>query len=449
MLFTINFSTYPQSSTYQSAIRALLWKQSATMLATKPEGIKYRVKAQTWDNDNPYVVDSQTFIYSGSRVSLFDYNSLSFLYPENFSGLLEPLSQDVPRPLGVLADSIFSYTAQGPLNVTTAVYEDGDKVSYSSFSFIPPNDVRQWAVRYNSLGYINALYYIEGPMSQGDTILKREITYVGNTEKIATDSFFDKGPNGYISSKFIRYYYNSNGKPDSILIFYITPTGLISLSEKQFFTYYPNGNLWTSGDNAISGPENWIFRDSFAYIQGIIYTTFHESSRRIITSNADVKTSYKAITYPGANGLPDSVTHYYKNNQSPTWSRNPTALFTYTAFGAPDYIELRSVYGSSSRRNKFYYDIYEDNKIAKDNITIAPNPFPGYILINNYGNVSLSAELAVIDILGRRINSRTIVLRSGSNQVDLQYLACGMYIITLKESRNSKEFLWIGKMVRL
>ncbi len=33
--------------------------------------------------------------------------------------------------------------------------------------------------------------------------------------------------------------------------------------------------------------------------------------------------------------------------------------------------------------SKFYYDIYEDNKSLKDDITMAPKPFPGYILIHN------------------------------------------------------------------
>lgn len=438
--------------TYRSMVNNLLKQQEYNgQIAAKPTDIQHRVKSQVLISDFS-LKDSTVFKYSGTRNSTFNYDSDGFAYNNYFEPyytLLPPIPY-INNPSDLQADSIIVYKDNILNSKINATYRTDNKLIKSNTTQFPAGTAPEYGTfsLYNSGGHMIATYNIY----DNDTTDKRTITYNAAFTQVLVDSFFEKDGSNYELSTVTRYAYNNQNKVDSILVSESTGPGQFEAIDNIIFDYYPDGKMREMTYYYLGeGSDNFPNIDSFGYTAGIAYTTLWDVRSTFIIEEDTINYWERTIKYPGSNGLPDSVKNFNFDEQSSSWIEYENAVYTYTAFNAPETISFYES-GEQFGLNRFYYEEYDDGISSVRSIAeskefmVYPNPFAHNFSIewkSALPNEKVTVKL--VNIIGQEVLNISMKQHPGKNEITLPAINAGTYVLIIQTADGKT---WSQKMIK-
>ncbi len=434
----------------------VLHSQSISNTAQKPTEIRQRVIAQATELMLPgNSLDSTTFHYNGLKGSTFDWNSLNYSYNSDFNNLYDPLfrfpGQD--NPMNMLADSISIYSDDELTWYANARYRTDNKIDSlrikyndGSGNFLAVKDYNS----YNAQGVLVKTFNLQ-ELTPGDldTFLTKSFSYNSTYTRIERDSTWISF-SGSTELAGITTYHYSNNKLDSIRAWDIYGAPL-TLSTTIKLTYNSNGKISTlKSYDHFSGSPVLSYADTIGYTSGVDYMTFFQED--YYDEDGVFTDGTREIKYVGANGLPDSVRVFQREDIASGYEYFASLLTSYNSFHNPEtfYIKFDMTGTDTAGRFSFYYETWDDGLSVKPvaenkDFNVYPNPFSSDINIDWKGKQQSNVTVRMINIIGQEVYQTSIKLNAGKNQFQVPSLNSGNYILLIQDA-NGKT--WSTKMVK-
>lgn len=427
-----------------------LLRAQQTPTAHKPTGAAQRVIAQVY-NETGYS-DSTRFKYTGTKGSRYDHNVINFGYNLEFGSNYAPMITSAYQynPLDLLADSISSYEDNELYQVSKGFYRQDNKLD--SFTSIYPNGsnppgVQKTLHSFYPGGYLKEAMVLGSNGISFDTFQVRRLSYNGTFDKIITDTVFTNLGGGLEPSSALTYHYNAQGKADTI-----SSTYFIGYApDKTIISYTGSGKIqkmlvYTL--NSMSNQYELLQKDSLAYANNADYFTFWENNS--FDQDGMIESGNRMIKYPGANGLPDSLTMFTSDNGS-SWEEDVTVHYTYNDFNNPT--TLTATIGGEPEEGMItcYYETYEDGTSGIDPIAnnkdfnVYPNPFSNNINIDWKGKQQNNVTIRLTNIVGQEVYKTSMKLIAGKNSITIPSLNNGNYILLIQDTDGKS---WSSKIVK-
>lgn len=432
-------------------LRDLLRHQS-TNTAQKPTGLQQRVIAQSSSNMFSPEVDSNTFKYTGTRGSSFDFNGLDYRYNTSFTNTYSPLFRfpGDPRPETLLADSIRSYTDGQLYQYARAYYRTDNKIDSvtngyddGSGGFTPYKSINT----FNPQGFLTKSFSLmESTPGVLDTALIYGYSYNSTFSRVERDSIWIMNSTPILVG-VTTYHYNNN-KLDSMLSW--DPQAGPEPLNKYSFTYYNDGKLRTIKNyDYETGSPLLYYADTLGYTSGVDYHTFFQEE---YYEDGNFSDGYREVKFPGANGLPDSIQAYERGSAVAAWGYSATLLPEYNSYHNPVafYITTALTGTDTMARSFFYYETYNDGLSVKPLATNAdfnvyPNPFTDNLSIEWKGKQQSNTTIQLINIAGQEVFKTSVKLNNGANSIHIPALNSGHYVLMIRDAEGKS---WSHKMVK-
>ncbi len=442
----------------KALIQNILSRQSAGKTALKPTGIQQRVIAQATEFFLFENNDSVTFKYSGARGSEFDFNYMEYLYSDGSNNNYDPIFRfsEEPDPLSVLADTVKRYQNgewyntramhRRPDNKVDSAYISNDNgmgslTSFSVFNF------------FNTQGLLTYSYN-QQEVSGGvvDTGYAKQFTYNNAGTREESDTTYLGWSGVTIAVGAVTYHYNNTNRLDSATYWDLENTTLV-LGSRTKFTYNTNGKLSTLKNYDYStGTPRLHYADTFGYTNGADYFTFYQED--YYNQDGSYSDGVRDVKYVGANGLPDSIKMFEREDPTAAFGHSGTIFPTYNSFNNPQQyfylVDGTSGAMDTALRATFYYETYDDGLSIQplaDNkdFSVYPNPFTSNISIDWKGETTNEVTVSLTNIIGQQMFRKDVKLNTGKNTIDVLSFAKGFYLLQIRDA-NGKA--WSTKLLK-
>lgn len=430
-------------------VNSLLRAQQAAT-GQKPTGTAQRVIAQVY-NETGYS-DSTRFKYTGTKGSRYDHNVINFGYNLEFGSNYAPMITGTYQynPLDLLADSITSYEDNELYLVSKGFYRSDNKLD--SFTSIYPDGsnppgIQRTLHSFYPGGYLKEAMELGSNGTSFDTFQVRRLSYNGTFDKIVTDSLFTNLGSGLVPFAASTYHYNAQGKADTVSSIYFIGYA----PDKTVISYTSAGKIQKMlayALNSVSNQYELLQKDSLAYANNADYFTFWENNS--FDQDGMIQSGNRIIKYPGANGLPDSLTMLGLSNGG-NWEEDVTVHYTYNDFNNPTTLTATTGGVLEEGMITFYYETYEDGISGIDPIannkdfSVYPNPFSNNINIDWKGKQQNNVTIRLTNIIGQEVYKTSMKLVTGKNAVSFPALNNGNYIMLIQDADGKS---WSSKLVK-
>lgn len=429
---TTDVAQYVNGSGKIYVAQVLAHNSYATKLQ-KPTATKQRVIAQVYHSDIS-VADSVVFVYNsnerGSTYRFTPWDDVGQYRYHLFVGnhIVEHAYQSQDS-YGVMADSFIVYNPEGEINMQSVPYYNAAN-TYDSFynSYIWAGDTSKFRcrIRYNADGSIDSV--LDDTLYPGDDtyVTTQKIVYSYEDGIAVGDTTYGDGPDFWRAA---AYHYNTDGKADTITVFY--DYGSITVSTFVAFAYTAEGNVKTAHTYQLSEGSYYLnHKDSFGYTTGFDYPTYYEGVQGLLTGPEPE--GYRYRFYADDGSLPDSLIAEEFTGDAP-WTFSRSAYYTYNDYGNPEHIVNYWAGWPEDRITNFYYEEYDDdlsiNMPQQLLATLYPNPCAGYVYIacKESGVFAIS----ISDIAGKQMMDGFIKGDAYVNTVDISALPPGVYSLRI------------------
>jgi hypothetical protein len=435
----------------QHLLKSILSKQTPAT-AQRPTGLHQRVVAQTLESVFSGSADSTTFRYNGAKGSTYDFNNLEYTYNSQFSYDYDPIYRfpGYVNPMNVLADTIKTYSDGEMTSSAYAHYRADNKIDSSFLSYDDGSGNWESAGFHNSFNAQGALVYtntLQG--TPPETTYAHKYVYNTGSTRLESDTTFIAFSGTPVPVGAVTYHYNA-GKLDSATFWDYDGMGLI-LGSRIKMTYNTAGKLVTLKSYFYeTGVPMPTYTDSLGYTAGADYYTFFQEEYYDI--DGLISDGYREVKYVGANGLPDSIKAFEKEDALSDYEYVAKLTPTYNSFNNPEtfLITTPTTGPTPVGRFSFYYETWDDGLSIKPvaenkELSVYPNPFTDKINIDWKGQQQSNVTVRLTNMVGQEIYKSSVRLSTGRNAIVMPALSSGNYILIIQDGAGKS---WSNKMVK-